>query len=156
MTSRESDLVEMRAKDSKVIVMLLAAAASLALAAPLAAQSIFEDLAGRKEGRSMRASSTFRKGKDGRHDPRAEPLGDGSEASNHDNGGILPPGATQVVLDVEGPGAITHMWFTFVGPEGHFLGIESVLLRERRPRVERYGRDRDRDWRKEPILYTKW
>ena len=39
--------------------------------------------------------------------------------------------------------------------EGHFLGIESVRLRERRPRVEKYGRDRDRDWRRDPILCTK-
>jgi len=40
--------------------------------------------------------------------------------------------------------------------EGYSLGIESVRLRERRPRVERIGRDRNNDWRKNPILYTIW
>jgi len=37
--------------------------------------------------------------------------------------------------------------------EGYYLGIESVRLRERRPRVREYGHDVDKDWRKEPILY---
>jgi len=36
---------------------------------------------------------------------------------------------------------------------GHFLGIESVRLRERRPRVKEWAQDRDKDWRQEPILY---
>lgn len=36
---------------------------------------------------------------------------------------------------------------------GHFLGIESVKLRERRPRVEKFGYDKDKDWRKNPVLY---
>jgi D-arabinan exo alpha-(1,3)/(1,5)-arabinofuranosidase (non-reducing end) len=36
---------------------------------------------------------------------------------------------------------------------GHYLGIESVRLRERRPRVVKYGHDADKDWRKEPLLY---
>jgi hypothetical protein len=36
---------------------------------------------------------------------------------------------------------------------GYYLGIESVRLRERRPRVRAYGHDADKDWRKEPILY---
>jgi hypothetical protein len=36
---------------------------------------------------------------------------------------------------------------------GYYLGIESVRLRERRPRVREYGHDADKDWRKEPILY---
>jgi len=36
---------------------------------------------------------------------------------------------------------------------GHYLGIESVRLRQRRPRVLEYARDKDKDWRKEPILY---
>jgi hypothetical protein len=31
--------------------------------------------------------------------------------------------------------------------------IESVQLLERRPRVAEYGHDKDRDWRKKPILY---
>jgi hypothetical protein len=36
---------------------------------------------------------------------------------------------------------------------GYWLGLDSLRLRERRPRVERYGWDKDADWRKEPILY---
>jgi hypothetical protein len=35
------------------------------------------------------------------------------------------------------------------------LGVESVRLRERRPRVEKYGHDKDNDWRKKPLFYTK-
>jgi hypothetical protein len=37
--------------------------------------------------------------------------------------------------------------------QGHYLGLESVRLRERRPRVAEYGHDRDRDWRTNPVLY---
>jgi len=36
---------------------------------------------------------------------------------------------------------------------GYYLGIESVRLRERRPRVTKYGHDKDKDWRKTQILY---
>ena len=36
---------------------------------------------------------------------------------------------------------------------GCYLGIESVRLRERRPRVTEYGHDKDKDWREKPILY---
>lgn len=36
---------------------------------------------------------------------------------------------------------------------GHWLGVDSLRLRERRPRVNRYGWDRDKDWRKKRILY---
>lgn len=68
------------------------------------------------EGRSMRATSTFRLGADGKYDPRADPLGDTTERSNYDNFRVAP-GATHVCMDVKGPGAITHMWFTFLGPE---------------------------------------
>lgn len=37
--------------------------------------------------------------------------------------------------------------------EGDYLGIESVRLRERRPRVTTIGRDRDKDWKKAPNIY---
>ena len=37
--------------------------------------------------------------------------------------------------------------------QGYYLGLESVRLRERRPRVTAYGFDQDKDWRKEPVLY---
>ena len=36
---------------------------------------------------------------------------------------------------------------------GHYLGIESVRLRQRRPRVVEYGHDKDKDWREKPVLY---
>ena len=36
---------------------------------------------------------------------------------------------------------------------GHAIGVNSVRLRERRPRVQAFGYDKDRDWRKEQILY---
>lgn len=36
---------------------------------------------------------------------------------------------------------------------GYFLGIESVRLRERRPRVKEWARDKDKDWRENPVLY---
>jgi len=35
----------------------------------------------------------------------------------------------------------------------HYLGIESVRLRERRPRVRDYGHDAEKDWREKPLLY---
>ncbi len=37
--------------------------------------------------------------------------------------------------------------------EGCWLGLDSVRLRERRPRVEEYGWDREKDWREERRLY---
>ena len=37
--------------------------------------------------------------------------------------------------------------------DGHWLGIDSLRLRERRPRVEEYGWDRELDWRERRILY---
>jgi len=37
---------------------------------------------------------------------------------------------------------------------GHYLGLESVRLRERRPRVLQYGFEKDSDWRKHPKLYN--
>ncbi|MGB9603407.1 MAG: hypothetical protein ACPMAG_11515, partial [Limisphaerales bacterium] len=37
--------------------------------------------------------------------------------------------------------------------EGYYLGIESIRLRERRPRVYDYGHNKVRDWQKNPILY---
>ncbi|UCC97035.1 MAG: DUF2961 domain-containing protein, partial [Phycisphaerales bacterium] len=36
---------------------------------------------------------------------------------------------------------------------GHYLGIESVRLRRRRPRVSQYRHDAEKDWRENPILY---
>ena len=60
-----------------------------------------------REGRSRRATST-RKLPDGRPDPN----------SNGDNFRV-PPGKTHVLADLKGPGVITHIWMTFLGPEPH-------------------------------------
>ncbi len=64
----------------------------------------------------MRATSSFRQGKDGKYDPRAEPKGDREEKSNWDNFRVAP-GETHVLMDAKGPGVITHLWLTFLGPE---------------------------------------
>jgi Protein of unknown function (DUF2961) len=79
-------------------------------------QGFLEDLAKPHEGRSMRSSSTFREGKDGKYDPKAEPKGDLEEKSNRDNFRVAP-GETHVLLDAKGPGVISHIWITFLGPE---------------------------------------
>jgi len=75
-------------------------------------------LATPQSGRSMRATSTFREGADGNYDPMAPPKSDLEEKSNRDNFRV-PAGSTHVLMDVEGPGIITHMWITFLGPEPH-------------------------------------
>jgi len=36
---------------------------------------------------------------------------------------------------------------------GYYCGLESVRLRERRPRVAAYGHDKNKDWRTNPVLY---
>lgn len=68
------------------------------------------------DGKSMRVTSTMRMGKDGKYDRNAPPTGDLSEHSNYDNFRVAA-GQTHVVMDEKGPGVITHMWFTFLGPE---------------------------------------
>ena len=40
-----------------------------------------------------------------------------------------------------------------VASSGHLLGLESVRLRERRPRVTAMGHDKDKDWKAHPVLY---
>ncbi|MEZ0325965.1 MAG: glycoside hydrolase family 172 protein [Fimbriimonas sp.] len=75
-------------------------------------------LARQMNGRSMRATSTFREGADGNYDRNAPPKSDLEEKSNRDNFRV-PPGTTHVLMDVEGPGIVTHMWITFLGPEAH-------------------------------------
>ena len=90
------------------------------IAAVLGAQTgspLLGDLTKLQEGQSRRISSTFRMGKDGKYDRHAKPFSDpNSERSNSDNFRVAP-GATHVVMDEKGPGVITHMWFTFLGPE---------------------------------------
>jgi hypothetical protein len=86
-----------------------------------ASAAVLEDLARPQEGRSMRATSTMRVGEVRRSgeqklNPTAEPRGDLNEESNWDNFRV-PPGETHVLLDAKGPGVITHIWITFLGPE---------------------------------------
>ncbi len=80
------------------------------------ADDVLGNLATPQDGRSMRATSTFREGARGEYDPAAPPKGDRDEKSNYDNFRVAP-GATNVLMDVNGPGIITHMWLTFLGPE---------------------------------------
>src|SRR5579862_3210239 len=92
------------------------ALAIVTAAAAAHAQGPLDSLATPQEGRSMRASSTFRRGADGKYDPNADPEGDNNESSNSDNFRVAP-GKTHVIMDVKGPGVITHIWLTFLGPE---------------------------------------
>ena len=68
--------------------------------------AILSDLARPMDGRSMRATST-------KTDSLGKPI-----AHNADNSRVLP-GKSKVVLDAKGPGVVTHMWFTFLGPGRH-------------------------------------
>ncbi len=93
------------------------------LTAQVARAGVMDDLARPQSGRSMRATSTMRIGEvrrgpasERKINPKAEPRGDLDEASNWDNFNV-PPGETHVMLDEKGPGAITHIWLTFLGPE---------------------------------------
>lgn len=74
------------------------------------------NLAKPMEGQSRRSTSTFRQGPDGRYLRSAPPKGDLEERSNSDNFRVQP-GQTHVLLDEKGPGVITHIWMTFLGPE---------------------------------------
>lgn len=95
--------------------------ALLALTVSAAADTL-EDLSKPQDGRSMRVSSTMRMGEvrrggtERKLDPKADPKGDADEASNWDNHQVAP-GATHVLMDERGPGVITHLWLTFLGPE---------------------------------------
>ncbi|MBI5832735.1 MAG: DUF2961 domain-containing protein [Armatimonadetes bacterium] len=80
---------------------------ALFLASVVGAQTPLDDLSRPQVGRSRRVSSTAKL--------EGQPRGDLNEASNHDNFRVAP-GATHVVMDQAGPGVITHMWFTFLGP----------------------------------------
>jgi hypothetical protein len=100
------------------VVMQLCALLIVALPLSYAqdGSSLLGNLAKPQEGRSMRASSSFRMGKDGKYDAQADYTGDLDEHSNRDNFRIAP-GATHVLMDEKGPGVITHIWLTFLGPE---------------------------------------
>ena len=62
----------------------------------------------------MRATSTHKIGPDGKPDPNGVP----DPNSNRDNSNVAP-GQKKILLDVKGPGVITHIWMTFLGPEPH-------------------------------------
>lgn len=94
----------------------ISSVAAATLCCCLATAQGLADLAKPMDGRSMRISSTFREGKDGKYDPHAKPKGDYDEKSNADNF-YVAPGATHVLMDERGPGVITHIWLTFLGPE---------------------------------------
>lgn len=92
--------------------------AALAPVCVIAQTGLLDNLAKPLQGRSMRETSTFRQGANGRYDPNADPTGDLLEHSNSDNFRV-PPGGTKVLMDRRGPGVITHIWMTFLGPEKH-------------------------------------
>ena len=68
--------------------------------------ALLSDLIRPIEGRSMRSTST-------KTDDNGNPI-----SHNADNSRVKP-GETKVVLDAKGPGVVTHMWFTFLGPARH-------------------------------------
>lgn len=72
---------------------------------------ILSDLIKPIDGRSQRATST-RIGEDGK-----------PADHNADNSRVMP-GETKVVLDANGPGIVTHMWFTFLGPGRHVWAVD--------------------------------
>jgi len=92
------------------------------LSLPTGRGGVLDDLAKPQPGRSRRATSTMREGEvrrggaEQKLNPKAAPRGDREEASNWDNFRV-PPGATHVLMDERGPGVITHIWITFLGPE---------------------------------------
>jgi len=108
--------------------VLLAAGCGDDDASEAAGGGVLDGLARPLQGRSMRATSTMRvgelrRGPDGnrdagerRYDPAADPRGDADVRSNWDNYNV-PPGGTHVLMDAKGPGIITHIWMTFLGPE---------------------------------------
>jgi len=64
----------------------------------------------------MRVGEVRRGGAERKLDPKADPKGDLEEASNWDNHRVAP-GETHVLMAEDGPGVITHIWLTFLGPE---------------------------------------
>lgn len=95
---------------------IMSAIAVLLAAHLLQGDGLLGGLAKPIDGRSRRESSTHRIGPDGKRSTTGKPKGDLEEGSNFDNFRVKP-GETHVVMDEKGPGVITHMWFTFLGPE---------------------------------------
>jgi hypothetical protein len=102
---------------------------SCAGAISVEAQSL-DALARPQAGRSMRSTSTA-------VDPQ------GNYAHGNSDNSRVGPGKTKVVLDAAGPGVVTHMWFTFLGPEPHAWAKEgSATHQEMLLRVFYDGQDR--------------
>jgi hypothetical protein len=68
--------------------------------------AILSDLIRPIDGQSMRSTST-------KTDENGKPI-----PHNADNSRVMP-GETKVVLEADGPGVVTHLWFTFLGPGKH-------------------------------------
>lgn len=167
-TMKLSGLDPARTRSGRLVALLLQALAAFGLIGMVAcrneqpdrflAAGQLGDLANSQAGRSMRATSTMRvgelrRGPDGnretgerRYDSTADPRGDSNIQSNWDNFNV-PPGATHILMDAEGPGLITHIWMTFLGPEPHTwaprgsASHQELMLRiywdgEARPAVE--------------------
>ena len=100
---------------SRVCCSSIVAGLSLCLlCCSIAAADFMAALARPQEGRSMRATSTHKIGPDGKPDPNGRP----DPNSNRDNSNVAP-GQKKILLDVKGPGVITHIWITFLGPGPH-------------------------------------
>jgi hypothetical protein len=84
------------------------------LCSSIASADFMAELARPHDGRSMRATSTHKIGPDGKPDPNGMP----DPNSNRDNSNVAP-GQKKILLNVKGPGIITHIWMTFLGPEPH-------------------------------------
>ncbi len=92
--------------------VLVAGAAACLLCSGVCWANFLADLAKPHDGRSMRATSTAKIGRDGKPDPNGLP----DPNSNRDNSNVAP-GQRKILLDAKGPGVITHIWMTFLGPE---------------------------------------
>jgi hypothetical protein len=77
------------------------------------------------------------------YDPEADYLSDPNlEASNFDNF-TVEPGEKHVLMDAKGPGVITHIWLTFLGPEPHPWAPEGTAThQEMLLRIYYDGKDR--------------
>jgi hypothetical protein len=105
--------IKRRSRDDVWRSLVIVPALCLLCGGPCLADFMAE-LARPHEGRSMRATSTARMGPDGKYDPNGEP----DPNSNRDNSNVAP-GQRKILMDVKGPGVITHIWTTFLGPEPH-------------------------------------
>ena len=63
------------------------------------------------------ASAKCRRGAQKKLNPKADPKGDLDEASNWDNFTRWTPARPTCSWTSKGPGVITHIWITFLGPE---------------------------------------